>query len=95
MAFDADKFSPVGGMAGATNSTISVYSFKTDDDIAVVRTAGYFNALRDELYANDEIIISGRVDHHLPNSRQFYILSILASPRSPSTSFHSDSILTN
>lgn len=84
MALELDKFSPVGGFPGAPESATSVYSLATNDTLAVVKAAGYFNELRDTLYEGDVIIVSANLEHHLPTVREFALISVLASPKTPS-----------
>ena len=84
--FDRRYFEPVGGQARAGVSTITgvgnsmaVWVYRSQFDTAsTIRNPAYFNFLRNMVYPNDGIVISGV-------SSVFEIGFFLSVPRSPLT----------
>lgn len=57
MAFSRDGWSPIGGQA-KKGSGLAVWSYSSADAIGDVNTAGYFNAVSDEVSVRDLIIVT-------------------------------------
>lgn len=71
MAFSRDGWSPIGGQA-KKGSGLAVWSYSSADAIATVNTAGYFNALSDEVSVRDLIIVT---DTNTPTTHFVTVLS--------------------
>ena len=54
MAFNRDGWSPIGGQSKKGKAP-QIFSYTTADTLAVLNTAGYFNAVKDELQVGDMI----------------------------------------
>lgn len=89
MAFIADNFSPVGGFHGSDLTTVAsgvaVHSYITADTLTVVKTAGYFNDLRDNLYHGDIIYVGSTQLDADSSDNEYTIIQVNTAPRSPLT----------
>lgn len=90
--FIAANFGVVGGQPGAKDlndafgSGINEFSYTTEDTLAEVKTAGYFNELRDQVTINDLIhVVSNSADED-PTAREFSIIQFEDVFRSPDPS---------
>jgi len=71
MAFSRTGWSPIGGQA-KKGSGLAVWSYSSADAIAAVNTAGYFNAVSDEVSVRDLIIVT---DTSTPTTHFVTVLS--------------------
>lgn len=59
MAFKRANFAPIGGQATrGIGGAPQVFSYKSDDAVATIRVAGYFNEVRNLLNIGDHIHIT-------------------------------------
>jgi len=55
MAFDISKFTPIGGQ-GRAGVAPALYAYTDTASLGTIKGAGYFNALRDQVYKDDVMI---------------------------------------
>lgn len=96
MSFIANNFGPVGGFHGSDKesnaSGFALYSYITPDDLATVKTAGYFNELRDQVFQGDVIYVGSNQLHDPENptpkdsiNNEYTMIYFDSVPESPST----------
>lgn len=71
MAFSRSGWTPIGGQS-KKGSAPAVWAYKSADAIATVNTAGYFNAVSDEVSVRDIIFV---VDSATPTLNIVSVLS--------------------
>ena len=70
MAFNINKFAPVGGQS-TRGASPQVFSYGTTDSVSTIETNGYFNGARTYLEANDIIIVMIENRRHI-----YHIVSV-------------------
>ena len=78
MAFVINNFSPLGGQA-RSGVGVQLWSYTSDDNLAAIVTAGYFNELRDQVYVGDIIMVQADTG----NTPLLGIIHFALVPRSP------------
>ncbi len=97
MAFKQNNFGPIGGSHGrdkdSNASGFALYSYITGDTLAEVKTPGYFNDLRDQVFQGDVVYVGSNQLHDPENptpvnsvDNEYSIIYFDLVPRSPSVS---------
>ena len=102
MSFIANNFSPVGGFHGTNrddnSAGIALFSYITADTLAEVKTAGYFNELRDDVFQGDVVYLSAHQldDNSFDNEYAIIFFdSVSRSPLATNVTMDSKDINTN
>nr|AKH47349.1 hypothetical protein [uncultured marine virus] len=78
MAYALAGFNPIGGQSRAGVAPM-VWSYTSTDAIATIVTDGYFNSLRDDLEANDMIVVVSSSG----GTVAFTLIFVATAPKSP------------